>query len=136
MSGRVTSAFGLRADPFTGAPERHSGVDVAAPAGTAILAPAAGVVRRAGPRGGYGEAVEIDHGNGLTTLYGHASELLVSEGDVVQAGQEIARVGSTGRSTGTHLHFEVRMGGRAVDPVRALKAYASRAEETRRSGSD
>jgi murein DD-endopeptidase MepM/ murein hydrolase activator NlpD len=94
----------------------------------------AGVVRSAGPRGGYGNAVEIDHGNGVTTLYGHASELLVQPGQLVHAGEEIARVGSTGRSTGAHLHFEVRVGGRAVDPSKVLKAYASRAEDDRRSG--
>ena len=94
----------------------------------------AGVVKSAGPRGGYGFAVEVDHGNGLTTLYGHASELLVSPGQAVRAGQEIARVGSTGRSTGAHLHFEVRVGGRPVDPGRVLKAYAARVEADLRSG--
>ncbi len=115
VAGRVTSAFGLRTDPFTGAEREHAGVDVGAPEGSAIRATSGGVVRSAGPRGGYGQAVEIDHGNGLTTLYGHASELLVQEGDAVEAGQEIAHVGSTGRSTGSHLHFEVRMGGRPVE---------------------
>lgn len=120
VAGHLTSPFGLRTDPFTGAEKEHDGVDVGAPEGSAIRATSAGVVRSAGPRGGYGQAVEIDHGNGLTTLYGHASELLVQEGDAVQAGQEIARVGSTGRSTGSHLHFEVRLGGRAVDPARVL----------------
>ncbi len=112
----------------------HDGLDVGAPEGAAIRATADGVVRSAGPRGGYGNAVEIDHGNGLTTLYGHASELLVSPGDTVRAGQEIARVGNTGRSTGAHLHFEVRVGGRPVDPGRVLKVYAARVEADLRSG--
>jgi murein DD-endopeptidase MepM/ murein hydrolase activator NlpD len=134
LSGHVGSGFGLRTDPFTGQPRHHDGVDVGAAEGSPIVATADGVVRSAGPRGGYGNAVEIDHGNGLTTLYGHASELLVAPGQVVHAGQEIARVGSTGRSTGPHLHFEVRQGGRAVDPTRVLKIYASRAEEDLRSG--
>jgi murein DD-endopeptidase MepM/ murein hydrolase activator NlpD len=134
VAGPVTSRFGERTDPFTGARARHSGLDVGAPEGTPIHTPAAGIVRTAGPRGGYGNAVEIDHGDGLTTLYAHASELLVAPGEAVQAGQEIARVGSTGRSTGAHLHFEVRMAGRPVDPARALKAYASRAEDVSRSG--
>ena len=134
VAGRVTSPFGLRSDPLTGELREHDGVDLGAPAGAAIRVTADGIVRSAGPRGGYGYAVEVDHGNGLTTLYGHASELLVSAGDVVHAGQEIARVGSTGRSTGPHLHFEVRVGGRPVDPGRVLKAYASRVEADLRSG--
>jgi murein DD-endopeptidase MepM/ murein hydrolase activator NlpD len=78
--------------------------------------------------------VEIDHGNGVVTLYGHASELLVSAGDFVEAGTEIARVGQTGRATGPHLHFEVRQAGRPVDPLRALKVYGRRADES--SGAD
>ncbi len=133
VHGHVTSRFGARTDPFTGAVAEHDGVDVGAPEGTPIRVPAAGVVRAAGPRGGYGNAVEVDHGNGLVTLYGHASALLVSPGQRVEAGQEIATVGSTGRSTGPHLHFEVRMGGRAVDPGRVLKIYASRADVLTRS---
>jgi len=132
--GRVSSPFGLRTDPFTGAPREHRGVDVGAPEGSAIRASADGIVRAVGPRGGYGNAVEVDHGNGLTTLYAHASELLVAPGEIVRAGQEIARVGSTGRSTGPHLHFEVRVGGKAVDPARVLKVYASRVEADPRSG--
>ena len=116
MAGRVTSRFGARRDPLTGARSTHPGVDVGAPAGTPIRAPAGGVVLSAGPRGGYGNAVEIDHGDGLVTLYGHAADLLVSAGDFVEPGQAIATVGSTGRSTGPHLHFEVRQGGRPVDP--------------------
>ena len=134
VAGHVTSPFGLRSDPFTGQLREHDGVDLGAPEGAAIRATADGVVRSAGPRGGYGFAVEVDHGNGLTTLYGHASELLVSAGDTVRAGQEIARVGSSGRSTGAHLHFEVRVGGHPVDPGRVLKAYAARVEADLRSG--
>ncbi len=134
VHGRITSGFGARLDPLRGAPAVHRGVDLGAPEGTPIRAPAPGVVRSAGERGGYGNAVEIDHGGGLVTIYGHASELLVSAGDRVAAGQEIARVGASGRATGPHLHFEVRLGGRAVDPTRALKTYAQRADDQTRSG--
>jgi murein DD-endopeptidase MepM/ murein hydrolase activator NlpD len=134
LRGAVTSAFGARTDPFTGDPALHRGVDLGAPEGTPIRAPAAGVVKSAGARGGYGNAVELDHGGGLVTVYGHASELLVAPGEQVAAGQEIARVGSTGRATGPHLHFEVRVGGRAVDPARVLKTYAVRADDLTRSG--
>ena len=126
---RVTSRFGRRADPFSGREKEHDGVDIGAKEGSAIYAAADGVVVRAGERGGYGEAVEVRHADGLSTLYAHASELLVKPGDVVKRGQEIARVGSTGHSTGAHLHFEVRQDGVATNPSRALKAYARRAEE-------
>ncbi|MFO0580753.1 MAG: peptidoglycan DD-metalloendopeptidase family protein [Anaeromyxobacter sp.] len=128
VQGTVTSRFGTRVDPFTAEPADHHGVDLGAPEGAPIRAPGAGVVVRAGPRGGYGNAVEIDHGNGVVTLYGHAAQVLVTPGEKVEAGQEIATVGSTGRSTGPHLHFEVRVGGRPVDPARVLKTYAARAE--------
>ena len=136
VAGRVTSRFGARRDPLTGATSTHPGLDVAAPAGTPILAPAGGVVVSAGPRGGYGNAVEIDHGGGLVTIYGHAADLLVSTGDFVEPGQAIATVGSTGRSTGPHLHFEVRRGGAAVDPNQVLKKYGLRAEGSIGSGPD
>ena len=132
---RVTSAFGLRHDPFDGHLTRHAGVDLAAQEGEDIRAAAGGVVLRAGARGGYGDAVEIDHGGGVTTLYAHASELLVREGEEVAPGQPIARVGQTGRATGSHLHFELREGGRPVDPSRALKNYRLRADDPIRSGS-
>jgi murein DD-endopeptidase MepM/ murein hydrolase activator NlpD len=134
VPGKVTSGFGARHDPITGEDSQHSGLDVGAPEGTPIRVPAGGVVLSAGPKGGYGNAVEVDHGNGLVTLYGHAAELLVSKGEFVQPGQEIATVGSSGRSTGPHLHFEVRVGGRAVDPSRALKKYGLRAEGSHGSG--
>lgn len=120
---RVSSGFGMRADPFHGGARHHRGVDVAAAEGSEILAAADGVVRFSGDRGGYGNTVEIDHGGGVTTLYAHASELAVEEGDKVLKGQVIARVGSTGRSTGDHLHFEVRLDNLPISPTRALKAY-------------
>ena len=88
-------------------------------------------MRRAGERGGYGNAVELDHGNGLSTLYAHASALSVQPGDVIQAGQALGWVGQTGQATGPHLHFEVRLQGRPIDPKRALNAYGIRAEEAR-----
>jgi murein DD-endopeptidase MepM/ murein hydrolase activator NlpD len=131
----VSSPFGPRADPVTGRPARHQGVDLAAPEGTEVRAALPGVVRLSGDRGGYGLAVELDHGGGLTTLYGHASEVLVTEGEVVTQGQPIARVGSTGRATGPHLHLEVRQGQRPVDPARALKIYGARVEGLIGSGS-
>jgi murein DD-endopeptidase MepM/ murein hydrolase activator NlpD len=136
-TGQVTSGFGQRADPLDGTTKYHTGIDLRAPEGSPIRVGAEGTVRRAGPRGGYGNAVEIDHGAGLTTLYAHASQLLVKPGEKVTAGQEIARVGQTGRATGPHLHFEVRKDDRPVDPTRyggmmnrALNAYQRRAEAT------
>jgi murein DD-endopeptidase MepM/ murein hydrolase activator NlpD len=134
VQGRITSGFGVRHDPFTGVESSHPGLDVGAVEGTPIRASGAGVVKFAGPKGGYGNAVEIDHGNGVVTLYGHASELLVVPGDSVESGQAIARVGSTGRATGPHLHFEVRVGGTPVDPRSALKKYGLRAEGSHGSG--
>jgi murein DD-endopeptidase MepM/ murein hydrolase activator NlpD len=124
--GVVTSAFGTRADPIDGHTAEHQGVDIAAPEGTAIRALSGGVVRSAGPRGGLGNAVEVDHGGGVSTIYGHASELLVRPGDHVGAGQPLARVGHTGRATGPHLHLEVRQGHLPVDPGRVLKLYGAR----------
>ncbi len=124
----LTSGFGRRIDPLGDGHRHHQGVDLAAAEGSDIAAAADGVVRRAGARGGYGQAVEIDHGGGVTSLYAHASELLVAEGDRVSKGQPIAKVGQTGRSTGPHLHFELRVRDRPVDPIRALKAYGERVE--------
>ncbi|OLF18111.1 M23 family metallopeptidase [Actinophytocola xanthii] len=108
--GRVSSEYGPRWGT------QHRGVDIAAVTGTPVGAASAGVVRDASWRGGYGKAVVIDHGNGVSTLYGHNSELLVRPGDRVQAGQTVAKVGSTGDSTGPHLHFEVMVDGKKVDP--------------------
>jgi murein DD-endopeptidase MepM/ murein hydrolase activator NlpD len=128
VGGHLTSGFGGRVDPINGQESVHTGIDVGAPEGTPILAASDGVVRRAGERGGYGISVELDHGNGVSTLYGHASELLVQEGQQVHKGTPIAKVGHTGRSTGSHLHFEVRHKGIPTDPTRALKAYTARDE--------
>jgi len=115
-----TSNFGYRIDPFTGHQTFHEGVDFAAESGTVINAAASGKVIYADFHPAYGKSVEIDHGNGLVTRYAHGSELLVKEGDLVVRGQRIARVGTTGRSTGPHLHFEVRLNGVPQNPGRFL----------------
>lgn len=112
----ASSGFGSRIDPFTHRLARHAGFDYTAPHGTSILASAGGRVRRAGPYGAYGRTVEIDHGDGLVTRYGHVYRTLVRVGDIVLPGQPIATVGSTGRSTGPHLHFEILRDGRQVRP--------------------
>ncbi len=125
--GFVGSGFGRRLDPFTGQLVMHAGLDFAAPAGTPILAAAGGVVTSAEYNAAYGNMVVIDHGNGLRTLYAHASRLEVAVGDIVRRGQQIARVGSTGRSTGSHLHFEVHRDGVPLNPARFL---AGRSGET------
>jgi murein DD-endopeptidase MepM/ murein hydrolase activator NlpD len=119
------SSFGWRQDPFTGERALHEGVDFSADSGTPIMAAASGVVIMAERHSSYGNVVEIDHGDGLTTRYAHASKLLVKVGAVVKRGQEIAEVGSTGRSTGPHLHFEVRVEGVAQNPNRFLAAARS-----------
>ena len=120
----VSSPFGYRTDPFLGRPELHPGVDLVQDYGSEIHATAGGRVTHAGPMGGYGDMVEIDHGNGLVTRYGHMSEILVAEGQEVTAGALLGRLGSTGRSTGPHLHYEVRVDGEPVDPERFLAAGA------------
>lgn len=120
--GRLTSRFGNRRDPFTRRTAFHSGIDYAAPTGTPVYAPADGVVVSAGRAGGYGIRVEIDHPNGLTTRFAHLSRALVARGTQVRAGDQIGRIGSTGRSTGPHLHYEVRRGSRAIDPMPFIRA--------------
>jgi murein DD-endopeptidase MepM/ murein hydrolase activator NlpD len=120
----VTSPFGYRTDPFLGRLELHTGVDLLQPFGSEIHATGAGRVVHAGPEGGYGEMVEIDHGFGLATRYGHLSDITVVEGEVVKRGDTLGRLGSTGRSTGPHLHYEVRIDGEPVDPERFLRAGA------------
>lgn len=119
-TGFVGSGFGSRVDPFSGQMVMHSGVDFAAPAGAPILAAAGGVVSVAEFNPAYGNMVVVDHGNGLQTLYAHASKLGVKAGEIVRKGQQIASVGSTGRSTGAHLHFEVHVNGVPRNPARFL----------------
>lgn len=116
-TGWISSRFGRRTDPFTGRVASHGGVDFAARPGTPIHAVAAGVVSYAADRGDYGLLVDINHGDGLVTRYAHSQELLVAEGDLVRKGDVIALIGSTGRSTGPHLHFEVLINGTRVDPL-------------------
>ena len=117
-----TSGFGVRTDPFLGRPAMHTGLDFRASAGDPVRATANGKVVSAGWAGGYGRMVEIDHGNGLSTRYGHMSEIHVKVGDQIKIGQVIGAVGSTGRSTGPHLHYETRIDGEAVDPQKFLRA--------------
>ena len=117
-----TSGFGIRSDPFLGRPAMHTGLDFRAQAGDPVRATANGKVASAGWAGGYGRMIEIDHGNGLATRYGHLSEISVKIGDVIKIGQVIGAVGSTGRSTGPHLHYETRIDGEAVDPQKFLRA--------------
>lgn len=117
-----TSGFGVRNDPFLGRPAMHTGLDFRAATGDPIRATANGKVVSSGWAGGYGRMVEIDHGNGLATRYGHMSEIHVKIGDQVKIGQVIGAVGSTGRSTGPHLHYETRIEGEAVDPQKFLRA--------------
>lgn len=118
----VASSFGWRRHPISGRHALHEGLDFPAPKGTPIYAASGGVVSEARYMTGYGKLVEINHGNGMSTRYAHASSIVVKLGDVVEKGQLIARVGSTGQSTGSHLHFEVRMAGQALDPKLFLPA--------------
>ncbi len=120
--GWISSYFGMRTDPFTGRREHHKGVDLAGKAGSEVIAVAAGVVTWAGSRYGYGNLVEVNHGNGYSTRYGHNESVLVSVGDTVRKGQALSLMGSTGRSTGPHVHFEVRFKGKTVDPKKYILA--------------
>lgn len=119
--GWISSYFGRRSDPFTGRTAFHRGLDFAAPAGSEVQSVASGIVTYAKERFGYGRTVEINHGNGYVTRYAHNQKLLVSLGDTVQKGQPISLIGSTGRSTAPHLHFEVLRNGRQVDPMSFVK---------------
>ena len=130
-----TSGFGVRSDPFRGAAAMHPGIDLSGPYGTPIYATADGTVQRAGwNSGGYGNLVEIDHGRGITTRFGHLSAILVRAGEQITRGQLIGRMGSTGRSTGNHLHYEVRIDGRAVNPIPFMKSTDYVLAMQRRSG--
>ncbi|MCS6873770.1 MAG: M23 family metallopeptidase [Pyrinomonadaceae bacterium] len=118
---KITNEFGFRRNPFGGRTyEFHEGMDISGERGDDVLAAGAGTVIKAGWQGGYGNMIEIDHGNGITTRYGHLSKVLVQVGENVSKGQRIGLVGSTGRSTGPHLHYELRINGKAVDPRRLL----------------
>ena len=118
--GWVTSDYGVRRDPFDGQRRMHEGIDIATRTGTPVVATAAGIVREVGSEPGYGKLVVIDHGYGFSTAYGHNSRLLVQAGQRVKRGDLIAMAGSTGRSTGTHVHYEVRVNGVPVNPQKYL----------------
>ncbi|MFC4700281.1 M23 family metallopeptidase [Glaciecola siphonariae] len=115
--GWLSSHYGIRKDPFNGRPTMHKGVDFAGKSGSGVIATGAGIVTWSGERSGYGNLIEIDHGNGLRTRYGHNDVLKVEVGDVVTKGQTVALLGSTGRSTGAHVHYEVLKNGKQVDPM-------------------
>lgn len=122
QGGWISSRFGLRADPFTGLPAPHKGVDIANAAGAPVLAAARGVVVFAGKMTDFGYMVDVDHGYGFVTRYGHLSELNVHPGDIIEEGAVLGKIGTSGRSTGPHLHFEVHRYGQAVDPAPFLSS--------------
>jgi murein DD-endopeptidase MepM/ murein hydrolase activator NlpD len=123
VEGGLSDGFGIRGNPFGGgSSEFHPGQDITAPPGTPVVAAADGTVSQAGWQSGYGQEVVIDHGNGLTTRYGHLSKIEVTVGQELKRGEELGQVGSTGRSTGPHLHYEVRIGDVAVSPLHYLPA--------------
>jgi len=121
-TGMISSSYGYRRDPFTGGSAMHSGMDFKGPLGQPILAAAGGRITHAGWKSGYGKCVEITHGNGLMTRYAHLSKIGVVTGQKIEQGVKLGAMGSTGRSTGTHLHFEVRLNGRAINPRPFLEA--------------
>ncbi|HEX4895287.1 MAG TPA: M23 family metallopeptidase [Solimonas sp.] len=121
-SGWISSLFGVRTDPFTGRLTHHLGIDFAGRINSEVLSVAAGIITVAGDRDGYGNLIEINHGNGYVTRYGHNSSLLVKVGQRVNKGQAVARMGSSGRSTGPHVHFEVLFNGNLVDPEQYIQA--------------
>ncbi|WP_223805166.1 M23 family metallopeptidase [Tsuneonella flava] len=131
----VTSSYGVRRDPFTGAAAMHSGLDFRGPIGAPIYAAAKGVVTFVGQKSGYGNIVEVSHGNGMVTRYAHMSKFSAHVGEKVKAGAVIGAIGSTGRSTGPHLHFEVRINGRAVNPRPFLESAPDVLKEARRNAS-
>jgi murein DD-endopeptidase MepM/ murein hydrolase activator NlpD len=123
VPGYISSYFGARPDPFTGHSARHTGIDIATPKGTPVHAVAEGMVTFAGIRNGYGKVIEIDHGNGYMTRYAHNSKLVAHPGQRVRVGDVIADAGSTGRSTGSHVHFEVWYKGRVVNPLAYVRSH-------------
>jgi murein DD-endopeptidase MepM/ murein hydrolase activator NlpD len=125
--GPITGAFGERIDPFNGEGAFHAGVDISCPYGQQIVAPADGVVTFAAPYNGYGRMIEIDHGSGISTRYGHLSTMAVGDGESVRKGEVIGYVGRTGRSTGPHLHYEVRIHDTPVNPHKYLRTTAANA---------
>ncbi|NLC71395.1 MAG: M23 family metallopeptidase [Desulfuromonadaceae bacterium] len=120
VRGQISSPFGVRKSPFSGRQIFHEGIDIVAPLGTPVFASAKGTVSTAGYNAGYGNLIVVDHGNGFQTAYGHNSKIFVKVGQQVKKGQKIASVGSTGRSTGPHLHYEVRLHGKPVNPRKFL----------------
>ena len=120
VNGPIGSGFGFRSDPFTGRAALHTGLDFPAAPGTPVLAAAGGVVLSAGVHPQYGQLVEIDHGSGVVTRYAHNSVMVVKQGDLIRRGQKVSEVGSTGRSTGPHLHFEVLVEGVQQNPSKFL----------------
>jgi murein DD-endopeptidase MepM/ murein hydrolase activator NlpD len=131
VAGRPSSGYGPRVDPLHGTEVNHPGIDLAAATGTGVAAAAGGTVVHAGPAGTYGNLVTVRHENGFETRYAHLSAVDVSVGDVVEAGQDIGKVGTTGHSTGPHLHFEVRQDGRPVDPSPLLPLHSFPVRTTR-----
>ena len=131
---RLTSSYGFRSDPFRGRRTRHKGIDMAGPVGTPIYATADGIVGRAQWVGGYGKYIEINHGNEIQTRYGHMSRLNVEANQRVKGGDLIGFMGSTGRSTGSHLHYEVRIAGEAVNPVPFMQSNDFLVAQTRGAG--
>jgi murein DD-endopeptidase MepM/ murein hydrolase activator NlpD len=131
-----TSSFGVRSDPFRGTAAMHAGVDIPGSIGTPIYATADGVISHAGRQGGYGNLVQINHGRGIETRYGHLSKILVADNSRVRRGQMIGLMGSTGRSTGSHLHYEVRVDGKAVNPIPFLQTgeYLTAAQDRAQGG--
>jgi len=123
VNGYISSFFGGRPDPFSGHSARHTGIDIAAPTGTPVTAVAEGMVTFAGQRSGYGDVIEIDHGNGYMTRYAHNSKLVATVGQRVHVGDVIAKAGSTGRSTGSHVHFEVWYHDRVVNPLAFVRSH-------------
>lgn len=134
QDARFTSGYGVRSDPFRGRSAMHAGIDLAGPVGTPIYATADGIIARSGRAGAYGNLIEINHGQGIQTRYGHMSRLIAKSGQRVKRGDLIGLMGSTGRSTGSHLHYEVRIDGRAVNPIPFMQSSETLLALQRRAG--